>query len=547
MNSPYELFMRKNENCKLLCNRTYGSGDVKKFRQFIKDEYRINWIVDNLPSVTKHVLMQSNENAKTVYEKGFPVGFVGDKLLYPDTETGVSYLYNHVRILIKYHDDPDNYEGSRIVGFEVIPFSIAHQKVESETGTSFKCNVNQPLAIHDGEEVAWTYDVVWEASDLKWASRWDPYLLMADTQIHWFSIINSLMIVFFLTGMVAMIMLRTLHADLRHYNELDSLEEGQEETGWKLVHGDVFRRPQYPMVLSVFFGTGVQLLVLAVTTLGFAVLGFLSPANRGGLMTVLVAFFVTLGSLAGYFSAQQYKFFRGTDWKKCTLFTALGLPSFVFTLCFILDLFLWGKGSSGAIPFSTMFALLCMWFGVSVPMVFLGAYYGFKREAYKPPVRTNQIPRQIPALLWYMRPVFVVLMGGVLPFGAIFIELFFILSSIWLNQFYYLFGFLFVVFLILVVTCAEISIVMCYFQLCCEDYHWWWRSFLTSGASAGYMFLYSVIYYSSKLEISDFISGLVFFTYTTIMCTAFFLLTGCIGFYACFQFVSKIYASVKVD
>lgn len=60
------------------------------------------------------------------------------------------------------------------------------------------------------------------------------------------------------------------------------------------------------------------------------------------------------------------------------------------------------------------------------------------------------------------------MMGGILPFGAVFIELFFILSSVWSHQFYYLFSFLFLVFLILIITCAEISIVMCYFQLCSE-------------------------------------------------------------------------------
>jgi hypothetical protein len=37
---------------------------------------------------------------------------------------------------------------------------------------------------------------------------------MTDDQIHWFSIINSLMIVLFLSGMVAMIMMRTLHRDI---------------------------------------------------------------------------------------------------------------------------------------------------------------------------------------------------------------------------------------------------------------------------------------------------------------------------------------------
>ena len=53
-----------------------------------------------------------------------------------------------------------------------------------------------------------------QQSDIRWASRWDTYLLMTDDQIHWFSIINSLMIVLFLSGMVAMIMMRTLHRDI---------------------------------------------------------------------------------------------------------------------------------------------------------------------------------------------------------------------------------------------------------------------------------------------------------------------------------------------
>merc|ERR1712146_700882 len=47
---------------------------------------------------------------------------------------------------------------------------------------------------------------------------------------------------------------------------------------------------------------------------------------------------------------------------------------------------------------------------------------------------------------------------------------------------YYVFGFLGLVFLIVVITCAEATVVMVYFQLVNLDYNWWWRSFLT-GAS----------------------------------------------------------------
>ena len=71
-----------------------------------------------------------------------------------------------------------------------------------------------------------------QESEIKWASRWDTYLLMTDDQIHWFSIVNSLMIVLFLSGMVAMIMLSTLYRDISRYNQLETEAEAQEETRW---------------------------------------------------------------------------------------------------------------------------------------------------------------------------------------------------------------------------------------------------------------------------------------------------------------------------
>lgn len=102
----------------------------------------------------------------------------------------------------------------------------------------------------------------------------------------------------------------------------------------------------------------------------------------------------------------------------------------------------------------------------------------------------NAIPRHVPIQRWYLRTPFVVPLAGILPFGAVFIELVFILSSLWQGRVYYVFGFLALVFVIAVITCAEISVVIVYFQLCYEDHHWWWRSFLSSAASGGHLFLY---------------------------------------------------------
>ncbi|KTF84747.1 hypothetical protein cypCar_00008026 [Cyprinus carpio] len=342
-------------------------------------------------------------------------------------------------------------------------------------------------------------------------------------------IMNSLVIVLFLSGMVAMIMLRTLHKDIARYNQMDSVEDAQEEFGWKLVHGDVFRPPRKGMLLSVFLGSGTQIFIMTFVTLFFACLGFLSPANRGALMTCAVVLWVLLGTPAGYVAARYYK---------CKV---------VFADFFVMNLILWGEGSSAAMPFGTLVAILALWFCISVPLTFIGAYFGFKKSGIEHPVRTNQIPRQIPEQSFYTKPLPGIVMGGILPFGCIFIQLFFILNSIWSHQMYYMFGFLFLVFIILVITCSEATILLCYFHLCAEDYHWQWRSFLTSGFTAVYFLVYAIHYFFSKLQISGLASTILYFGYTMIMALIFFLFTGTIGFFACFWFVTKIYSVVKVD
>uniref|UniRef100_A0A8C3QWL4 Transmembrane 9 superfamily member n=1 Tax=Cyanoderma ruficeps TaxID=181631 RepID=A0A8C3QWL4_9PASS len=406
-----------------------------------------------------------------------------------------------------------------------------------------------PVEFTNKLNLVYTYSVTFEEKNsIKWASRWD-YILesMPHTNIQWFSIMNSLVIVLFLSGMVAMIILRTLHKDIARYNQIDSSEDAQEEFGWKLVHGDVFRPPRKGMLLSVFLGQGTQIFIMTFITLFLACLGFLSPANRGALMTCAVVLWVLLGTPAGYVSARMYKTFRGEKWKTNVLLTALLCPGIVFADFFVMNLILWVKGSSAAIPFGTLVAILAMWFGISVPLTFVGAYFGFKEKPIEHPVRTNQIPRQIPEQSFFTKPLPGIIMGGILPFGCIFIQLFFILNSIWSHQMYYMFGFLFLVFIILLITCSEATVLLCYFHLCAEDYHWWWRSFLTSSFTAVYLFIYAVHYFFSKLQITGTASTILYFGYTMIMVLIFFLFTGTIGFFACFWFVSKIYSVVKVD
>ena len=131
----------------------------------------------------------------------------------------------------------------------------------------------------------------WEESEIRWASRWDSYLEMGDVQIHWFSIVNSIVVVFFLAGILAMIIVRTLRRDIAQYNKEDEeLDEAMEETGWKLVHGDVFRPPQKSTLLCALIGSGVQIGLMGLITIVVAMFGMLSPSARGSLITGITNF-----------------------------------------------------------------------------------------------------------------------------------------------------------------------------------------------------------------------------------------------------------------
>jgi len=585
--SPYELKMKEEVYCNQLCISNLGRGEQRgmapnKVVKAIRREYHNNWIVDNLSAASK---VEDDSTITTRYWQGFPVGFIAD-------EDGMAYIHNHVNIEIMYHPVENEAEKYRVVRFTVEPFSIKHEvdtgaegnedftqgddAVPKKEGPATiknpipSCNPDIPAneRAHTSYEmvtdtdrepqpasgpVLFTYDVHWVINtELKWASRWDVYLSMDNAipaKVHWLSIANSLVIVCVLSAMIITILLKSLKQDLARYNRIPTDEEKAddlEERGWKLVHADVFRPPFSPLLLSVACGTGAQLLCMTFWTIIFSAFGFLSPARRGALLMAELLFFVLMGIVSGYVTARMYKTFKGKAWQYATLCTALGFPGLCFSLFFVMDLMAWSYGSTDAVPFTTILVLLMLWFGISTPLVFLGAYYGYKHEAIEFPVKTSSIPRQIPDQPWFMGTPFTLIIAGILPFGACFVELYFILASVWMDYYYYVFGFLLLVFVILIITCAEITLLFNYFQLCNEDYHWWWRSFGTAGSTAIYVFLYSFVYFQ-QLEANSFTTYVLYFGYMGIASLALFLMTGFIGVSASFWFNKTIFASVKFD
>ncbi|KAD4180137.1 hypothetical protein E3N88_28728 [Mikania micrantha] len=292
-----------------------------------------------------------------------------------------------------------------------------------------------------------------------------------------------------------------------------------------------------------------EILGMAIVTIMFAALGFMSPASRGTLVTGMLIFYMVLGVLAGYVAVRMWRtIFCGDHrgWVSVSWQVACFFPGIAFLVLFTLNFLLWGSQSTGAIPFFLFVILILLWFCISVPLTFVGGYFGAKAPHIEYPVRTNQIPREIPPQKY---PSWLLVLGaGTLPFGTLFIELFFIMSSIWMGRVYYVFGFLFVVLILLVVVCAEVSLVLTYMHLCVEDWKWWWKSFFASGSVALYIFLYSINYLVFDLKsLSGPVSATLYMGYSFLMVLTIMLATGTVGFLSSFWFVHYLFSSVKLD
>ncbi|KAL3151993.1 hypothetical protein ABBQ32_001114 [Trebouxia sp. C0010 RCD-2024] len=597
-NSPYNFTMLIDERGKLVCQPegfypSLTAAEVDNLNEKIDQQYRIRLILDNLP-VTTYDLEENPESVRPGYEVGYQ-------------KDGKRYINNHLMFKILVHqtngqytkakenmaeieaaaiveggarrmlkqakqqdvDDPagltsdefseldvldDSNSMYMVVGFEVMACSIkrkAGARVEPLSCVGNEDRVPEPQEVTADAKIVYTYDVYWEESDISWASRWDAYLNMPGGRVHWFSILNSLMVVLVMSSIVAMIMMRTIRRDLQRYEGLlGDAGNDMEESGWKMVSGDVFRPPKNAILLCVQIGSGVQIITSAFATLFFAALGFLSPASRGALLTALLVMYLLLAVAAGFASVwlwgiihRSYEGWYAVAWRVACYFPGISL-----LVLSVLNVLIHQTGSSGAIPLGAFFSLVSLWFLISIPLCFSGGMIAAKQPIVTYPTRTNQIPRHIPPPHWASHPYVLFAAAGLLPFGTIFVELYFAMTSIWQGYFYYIFGFCFVVGALTVIITIEVAIVTTYVQLCAEDYQWWWRSFLRGGSLALYMALYAVGFLFNTLHLlSGFLSVLLYLSYMVLILWAVYLAMGTVGFASSFLFTYKIFASVKAD
>ncbi|CAL5342207.1 unnamed protein product [Camellia sinensis] len=290
--------------------------------------------LDNLPA-----MRFAQQNGIKIQWTGFPVG-------YALPNSNEDYIINHLkfRVLVNEYEgagvqiivtgeegmgviseaDEKVASGYEIVGLEVVPCSVKHDPkamlrhhIYDNIYVNCPFELDKSQIIREQERVSFTYEVEFVKSDIRWPSRWDAYLKMEGAQVHWFSILNALMVIFFLAGIVFALCLRTVRSDLTMYEELDKEAQAQmneQLSGWRLVVGDVFREPNHSMLLCVMIGDGVQITGMAVVTIVFAAFGFMSPASRGMLLAGMILFYLFVGTIAGYAGVRLWTTIKGTSY-----------------------------------------------------------------------------------------------------------------------------------------------------------------------------------------------------------------------------------------
>ena len=513
--TPYELTFMDPVPWRALCEDYLDATQIKALKESVEQDYFFEMFVDELPLW----------------------GYLGEVaheefLLGQSIQGARVYLYPHLHFSLGYNQN------------QIVMANVT-------TDTKRKVDITDTTV---GQEIVFSYSVEWlHTPEVKYEHRMQRYadstFVPSSFEIHWLSIINSFVLVMLLTAFLIIILMRILKKDFSRYLEVDEEELSEDESGWKMIHGDVFRAPPAVSLLSAMLGAGSQIFATVFLLLICVLIGVFKATKRGSILTACIILYAICGIVGGLVTGRVFKQLKGKNWVWNVVLAASAFPvplglvfTWVNTVAATAD-------STAALPFTTILIVLAILVFVHFPLTVVGAILGRNMTTeYKPPCRTNKAVREVPpASAWFQHPAVQMFMAGFLPFSAIYIELHYIFAAIWGHKIYTLFGILFLAFTMLLIVSAFVTIALAYFQLAREDHRWWWSAFLNGGATGLFIFAYSFYYLEYRSSMTGFLQLSFYFGYTGIVAYAFFMMLGCIGFFSAFTFVDKIYSAVKAE
>ena len=535
-NTGYVAKTGNNSLCEVLCYNQFDQESSHLIKTLIKSNYFINWYLDKLPAG----LINYNKEKKTTidYFKGIPLGYM---------ENDKFFIYNHLQFHILINEIND--EKFNVVGFNILPISINHngeKEICAKETKQLLDNFNiepQPLT---QEKILFTYDIIFEKSNNTFALRWDHYKT-SNTQIHWIGIFLSQIVIFGLSIIIIMVLVKNINTEVDMYNNQIVNFEFVDYYTWKELSGDVFRAPlKNPMLLSAIIGNGFQLFCMLTITLGLGSFGFLNPEKRANLLNLGIIFFCIMGLPGGFISTKIYQFFKGKYWLLNALLTSVIFPGTLFLGYLFVNIILSIEKSSAAVKLSDILSLFILWIFCTFPLILIGSFLGIKNRPIIAPCKTNPVPSFVPEKPWYLHYKFMTFITGFISFGTFFIELNYVMGALWKHQIYFLAAFLWISLFLFIIICGEISIIVVFWNLCYGDYNWWWKSFLIGASPVIYFVLFS-IYYFFNLNLRRISAMIVYFGIMGLISAMSLFICGSMSVLITFVFVKTIYSRIKIN
>ena len=353
-----------------------------------------------------------------------------------------------------------------IIDFTIEPFSIKMNDVNDKINKKINLGIEYEHQIFNiSEEIIFRYDTFYTYTDIKYKNRYFKFF-HGDKFIHKNSIYISGLIIFILLIILSYIYCRAIKSETEISNEKVSSEDFINEYGWRNIAFDVFRKPIKSDILSSLIGTGFQLLIMLLYSFLFIVLGLIQPKNGGSYFTLLVMVYIFLSLISGYISARFYKMVHGTNWLRVCLFTAIIFPLIVFFVLSSTNFFYYIEGSSTYIQFKNFLSLFSLWILGTIPLIFIGTVIALSQQRITFPCSINPVPGflNINNYPWYLRIKYSWFLTGFPPFFSIFVELFYIMDSIWKQDFYSLSKYSLLSIIILIIISSLIGILFNFFK-----------------------------------------------------------------------------------
>lgn len=249
--SMYSINFKVPVDKKVLCTVHFSAEEFKKLKEAIEDLYYFEFVLDGLRLW------------------GF-IGQLEEGSLIPHKHK--LYLWTHLTFNIAYNDE--RVIAANVTVTEGVPLLLDE--------------LTAPLDITHTYSVRWNPTNITEREEAGLAKGAHQFFFPQTLEIHWLSVINSLVLIVLLLGFIGVILTRVLKNDIARYNSMESKAEMDvEEYGWKIIHADVFRFPAYKNLLCAILGVGTQFLCIAAGVLVLALTSVFNVHNHGSMNTAI--------------------------------------------------------------------------------------------------------------------------------------------------------------------------------------------------------------------------------------------------------------------